>query len=160
MNLEGEIALITGGSRGIGRACAVALAKEGAEIIVNYVSNASMAESVCNEISANGGRASAVQFDVSAEQRARIVRRASHDAGHLAVRGAPRAVTAARQERHDHTGSDCYVVDARTDFLDAARGLVAEQHRYRTNAITVDHRQVRVAQSGGFDPDEQFPVTR
>jgi 3-oxoacyl-[acyl-carrier protein] reductase len=65
MTLEGEIALVTGGSRGIGRAAAIALAKEGAEVIINYVSNESKAQETCNEIAANGGKASCIQFDVA-----------------------------------------------------------------------------------------------
>ncbi|MBI4402948.1 MAG: 3-oxoacyl-[acyl-carrier-protein] reductase [Deltaproteobacteria bacterium] len=65
MTLEGEIALVTGASRGIGKAVAVALAREGAEVIVNYVRNQEKAEQVCNEISANGGRAELLRFDVA-----------------------------------------------------------------------------------------------
>lgn len=65
MNLEGEIALVTGGSRGIGRACAVALAREGAEVLVNFAHSKDRAQAVCDEISANGGRASILRFDVS-----------------------------------------------------------------------------------------------
>jgi 3-oxoacyl-[acyl-carrier protein] reductase len=64
MLLKGEIALVTGGSRGIGRACSLALAKEGAEVIVNYVSNESAAQNVCNEIKSFGGNASAIKFDI------------------------------------------------------------------------------------------------
>lgn len=65
ISLEGEIALVTGGSRGIGRSIALALAKAGAEVIINYNSNAEKAKAVTDEISANGGKSSAVQFDVS-----------------------------------------------------------------------------------------------
>ncbi|NBX93742.1 MAG: 3-oxoacyl-[acyl-carrier-protein] reductase [Proteobacteria bacterium] len=64
MLLANEIALVTGGSRGIGKACSLALAKEGAEIIVNYVSNEAAAQQVCDEIRALGGKASAIKFDV------------------------------------------------------------------------------------------------
>jgi len=64
MKLDGEIALVTGGSRGIGKACALALAAAGAEVIVNYVSNAGKAEEVCEAIRAAGGKASAIKFDV------------------------------------------------------------------------------------------------
>src|ERR1700744_3955248 len=64
MSLTGEIALVTGGSRGIGRACALALAKAGAEVIVNYVSSPEKAEAVCEEIRKNGGHAQAVKFDI------------------------------------------------------------------------------------------------
>jgi len=65
MMLEGEIALVTGASRGIGRACAIALAREGAEVIVNYRTNAQKAEEVCQGIVESGGRATAAKFDVS-----------------------------------------------------------------------------------------------
>ena len=64
MNLQGEIALVTGGSRGIGRSIALALAQAGAEVVVNYVSNQEKAESVCHEIEKMGGKASALKFDV------------------------------------------------------------------------------------------------
>lgn len=64
MSLDGEIALVTGGSRGIGRACSLALAQAGAEVIVNYVSNAERAKAVCDEIAAHGGKALPVKFDV------------------------------------------------------------------------------------------------
>ena len=61
-SFEGEIALVTGGSRGIGKACALARAKAGAEVIVNYVSSPERAEAVCNEIRQAGGKASAFKL--------------------------------------------------------------------------------------------------
>jgi 3-oxoacyl-[acyl-carrier protein] reductase len=64
MLLQNEIALVTGGSRGIGKACCLALAKAGAEVIVNYVSNETAAQEVCKEIHALGGKASALKFDI------------------------------------------------------------------------------------------------
>jgi len=64
MLLQNEIALVTGGSRGIGKACCLALAKAGAEVIVNYVSNETAAQEVCKEIQALGGKASALKFDI------------------------------------------------------------------------------------------------
>jgi 3-oxoacyl-[acyl-carrier protein] reductase len=65
MKLTGEIALVTGGSRGIGKACALALAREGAEVILNYVSSREKAEAVCEEIRSLGAKASSVCFDVA-----------------------------------------------------------------------------------------------
>ncbi len=65
LRLKDEVALVTGGSRGIGKACALALAAEGAEVIVNYVSNADAAKAVVQEIESKGGKASAVKFDLS-----------------------------------------------------------------------------------------------
>jgi NAD(P)-dependent dehydrogenase (short-subunit alcohol dehydrogenase family) len=60
-----QVALVTGGSRGIGRAIARRLAREGASVCVNYVTRADAAESLVADIQANGGRAIAVAADVS-----------------------------------------------------------------------------------------------
>jgi NAD(P)-dependent dehydrogenase (short-subunit alcohol dehydrogenase family) len=65
MNLEGRIALVTGGSRGIGRAVCEALAAEGAAVAVNYRSGKEQAEEVVSAIESAGGRAVAVQGDVA-----------------------------------------------------------------------------------------------
>ena len=66
-SLDGQIALVTGASRGIGRAVALALAGEGAEVVVNYASSPDAAEAVVAEIQANGGSAYALQADVADE---------------------------------------------------------------------------------------------
>src|ERR1017187_1546360 len=63
--LTGKIALVTGGSRGIGRAAAVALARTGADVAVNYQHREAEAQAVCREIEAVGPRALAVKADVS-----------------------------------------------------------------------------------------------
>ena len=60
-----SVAVVTGASRGIGKACAIALAKRGYDVAVNYVSNVSAAESVVEEITALGVRAIAVQADTA-----------------------------------------------------------------------------------------------
>ena len=67
--LEGKVAIVTGASRGIGRAIAVTLASEGAKVVVNYASSASAAEAVVAEINGldNGSEAIAVPADVSKE---------------------------------------------------------------------------------------------
>src|SRR5262245_14016400 len=59
---EGKVALVTGASRGIGRACAVRLAKEGALVAVNHF--ASEPEETLKEIEAEGGRGFAVKADM------------------------------------------------------------------------------------------------
>ena len=65
INLSGKVALITGSSRGIGRACALRLAEAGADIVVNYVTSSSAAERVAEEIQAMGRRVAVVKADVS-----------------------------------------------------------------------------------------------
>ena len=57
MQLEGKIALVTGASRGIGKAIAVALAAAGADVAVNYAGNKAAAEAVADEIEGMGRKA-------------------------------------------------------------------------------------------------------
>ncbi|MCB8923158.1 MAG: 3-oxoacyl-[acyl-carrier-protein] reductase [Ardenticatenaceae bacterium] len=65
MLLAGKVAVVTGGSRGIGRAIAEDLAAHGAKVVVNYHASAEAAEEVVQAIQENGGEATAVQADVS-----------------------------------------------------------------------------------------------
>ena len=65
LSLQNHIALVTGASRGIGKAIALALATEGADVAVNYRKESSAAESVAAEIKKLGRRAIAIQADVS-----------------------------------------------------------------------------------------------
>ena len=65
MLLENQIVLVTGGSRGIGKAAALACAREGAHIIINYAGNVKAAEETVKEISDLGQKCLAVQADIS-----------------------------------------------------------------------------------------------
>ncbi len=65
--LTGQTALITGASRGIGRAVALALAEAGAEVVVNYSSSADAAEEVVKAITSNSGSAYAIKANVAEE---------------------------------------------------------------------------------------------
>jgi 3-oxoacyl-[acyl-carrier protein] reductase len=65
--LEGKVAIVTGASRGIGRSTALALAAEGAAVVVNYASSSGAADAVVAEITAQGGKAIALKADVSQE---------------------------------------------------------------------------------------------
>ena len=67
-NLDGRVALVTGGGKGIGAAIAKDLAAAGARVAVNYTRGADTAAAVVEEITAKGGRAKAFQADVSLEE--------------------------------------------------------------------------------------------
>jgi 3-oxoacyl-[acyl-carrier protein] reductase len=69
-DLTGKVALVTGGSRGIGRAAALALAKQGALVVINYVSNEAAARQVAEVVEQAGGKAEIVQFDVASGEAA------------------------------------------------------------------------------------------
>ncbi|UCG71203.1 MAG: 3-oxoacyl-ACP reductase FabG [Thermoplasmata archaeon] len=63
--MEDKVALVTGSSRGIGKAVAIALAKEKAKVVVNYVKNKEKAEEVVSQIRDEGGEAMMIEADVS-----------------------------------------------------------------------------------------------
>lgn len=65
LSLEGKVAIVTGSSRGIGRAIATELAARGAAVVVNYLNSAAAADEVARDISAAGGKAVVHQADVS-----------------------------------------------------------------------------------------------
>ena len=71
MLLENKIAVVTGAGRGIGRGVALALAREGATVVVNYNGSKERAEEVVSEIENNGGKAEAIQCDVSNFEQAK-----------------------------------------------------------------------------------------
>ena len=64
-DLSAKVALVTGGSRGIGRAAVLALAERGAHVVINYVSNEGAARETAEAVQAAGGKAELVQFDVA-----------------------------------------------------------------------------------------------
>ena len=71
--LDGKVAVVTGASRGIGRAIALELARRGARVVVNYNRSADAAAAVVAAIEADGGQATAVQADVSDFSQARAL---------------------------------------------------------------------------------------
>ena len=84
--LSGRVAVVTGASRGIGRAIALELGKQGASIAVNYFSSPEKAEEVAAEITANGVNAIAFQADVSdTEQAGSLIKAAIEELGGLDI---------------------------------------------------------------------------
>ncbi|KAG8051019.1 hypothetical protein GUJ93_ZPchr0009g1327 [Zizania palustris] len=79
-NVVAPVAVVTGASRGIGRAIAVALGKAGCKVIVNYAKSGMEAEEVCREIEESGGTAIAFNADVSVETEVESMMRAAIDA--------------------------------------------------------------------------------
>jgi glucose 1-dehydrogenase len=69
MDLAGKVALVTGANRGIGRGCALELAREGADIAINYRQHEAEAQAVADEVRALGRRALVVQADVADRKR-------------------------------------------------------------------------------------------
>ncbi|MBB02446.1 MAG: 3-oxoacyl-ACP reductase [Planctomyces sp.] len=108
MQVNGKNILITGASRGIGRGCAVEVAKAGANVAINYHSNADAANEVVAEIEALGRKAIAIQADVSKQE----------------------SVEAMVQETAEKLGSvDCYVSNA--VYSDRERMVEADMDGFR-----------------------------
>jgi len=86
MNFENKVAVVTGGSRGIGEASAKALAREGAKIVVNYVHNSSSAERVVKEIESKDGEALCIQANVSdGKQASHLIKQAIDNFGTIDI---------------------------------------------------------------------------
>lgn len=84
--LSGRIGLITGASRGIGRACALALAASGVDVAANYKVREEAAKETCSMVELLGRRAISVQADVSkALDVDRMVKTVEHELGHIGI---------------------------------------------------------------------------
>lgn len=107
-DLTGKVAIVTGGSRGIGRAISETLARSGAHVVVNYAGNEAAARETVEKIHAAGGKADAKQFDVSD----------------------PAAVDAAISEAHKRLG--------RLDILVSNAGIAMDQLLLRVKPEEVE----------------------
>jgi 3-oxoacyl-[acyl-carrier protein] reductase len=104
VDLQGRVALVTGASRGIGRAIALALAERGAAVAVNFRTRTDEAQAVATQIRSAGGRAIAARADVS--MSAQVNEMAARVAGELGpidvlVNNAGMAISGVREEDFD-----------------------------------------------------------
>src|ERR1035441_4308737 len=118
--LTGKMALVTGGSRSIGRAAAVALAKAGAAVAVNFQHRETEARAVCREIEGIGRRALAVRADVSkAAEVARLVETVEKGLGSIdiLVNNAGISRLQPLPEITEHDWDDILTVNLKSMFL-------------------------------------------
>ena len=103
MRLKDRIALVTGSSRGVGRAIALAYAREGAKVMVNYTSNEKAANEVVEAIQKMGSQAVAVKADVAKKVEAEALVKATVDAlrGHRHPREQRRVHAAGHDAKDD-----------------------------------------------------------
>ena len=134
IDLSGNVALVTGSSRGMGKACAVRLAQAGADVIVNYVTSRSAAIETAREIRGLGRRAFVVKADVS--QQDDVQSMMEYIAGQIgqlnilvsnAASGGFRPLLAASQKHFENTYNTnvlalLYLVQAGLPWLEKSRG--------------------------------------
>jgi NAD(P)-dependent dehydrogenase (short-subunit alcohol dehydrogenase family) len=121
VNLSGKTALVTGASRGIGRASALALAKTGAQVLVHYGSDEKAAAAVVEEIRQAGGRAEKVVADLRAPDGphalARSVRAIVGDRLDILVANAGISKTATIEETTVEDFDDLFAVNVRAPYF-------------------------------------------
>jgi 3-oxoacyl-[acyl-carrier protein] reductase len=119
--LSGKTALVTGASRGIGRASALALGKAGAQVVVHYSRGAAEAEAVVAEIRDGGGRADKVSIDLSASDGAHSlaeqVRRIVGDRLDILVLNAGASKTATIEDTTVEDFDKLFAVNVRAPFF-------------------------------------------
>lgn len=104
MSLKGRVALVTGGGRGIGKGCTLALAKAGADIAINYRKDKDEAEKTAAEVRAMGRRAVIVQADVAEESQIEAMVKATiADLGSLDILIANAGIASRGNLIHDTT---------------------------------------------------------
>ena len=119
-DLTGKVALVTGASRGIGRAVAIALAKAGADVAVNYRTRTDEAKQVCGEIESLGRQPVAVNADVSiAADVSRLVETVEQQLGEIAILINNAGVTRPQpiEEITEHDWDEILAINLKSVFL-------------------------------------------
>jgi 3-oxoacyl-[acyl-carrier protein] reductase len=119
-DLTGKVALVTGANRGIGRAIAIALARVGADVGVNYRTHADEANQVCGEIESVGRRTVAVSADVSiSADVSRLVETVEQQLGHIAILVNNAGVTRPQplEEITEHDWDEILAINLKSTFL-------------------------------------------
>jgi enoyl-[acyl-carrier protein] reductase III len=134
IDLSERVALVTGSSRGMGRACALRLAQAGADVIVNYITSRTAAMDTAKEILALGRRVHVIKADVSEEDDVRsMFEYITREIGHLdivvsnAATGGFRPLLAANQRHFQNTFQTnvlalLYLVQSALPLLERAKG--------------------------------------
>jgi 3-oxoacyl-[acyl-carrier protein] reductase len=142
VDLQGRVALVTGASRGIGRAIALALAERGAAVAVNFQTRAKEADSAVAQIRSAGGRGMAVRADVSnSAQVADMAARVASEFGaiDILVNNAGVAVTGVREEDFDRG----IAVNLKSAFLCTEAALPAMTARHWGRIVNISSGAAR-----------------
>jgi glucose 1-dehydrogenase len=156
MRLQNKVALITGASRGIGRAIAIRFAQEGASVAVNYLAGGVNAEQAAEVVQACGGRAIAVPGDVSqrADVEAMVAETvAKLGALHIAVNNAGMEIKRPFLEVPDEEWDKVIAVDLRGPFLVsqvAARQMVKQGGGGKLINISSVHEDIPFPQYAAY----------
>jgi 3-oxoacyl-[acyl-carrier protein] reductase len=137
IDLTGQVALVTGSSRGIGRACALVLARAGADIVVNYVANRAAGEATARDVEALGRRALLVQCDVAKSgEVGGMVQRAADAFGHvdILVNNAGAGMAKAADQLTDADYEQAFDVNVRA-YVAAVRGVLPGMKARRRGRI-------------------------
>ena len=160
MFAAGSVALVTGGSRGIGRAVALDLAAHGNHVVINYSRSEDQAKELVSQIEANGGSASLAQADVTDEAAVReMFRSLRSEHGRLDV-----LVTSAGVTRDKHLvamSSDLFTetmdINMKGTFLACREALRIMQHQRRGAIVTLSSSS---GLDGGFPGQTNYVASK
>ena len=152
-NLSGKTALVTGASRGMGRACALALAAAGAQVLVHYGRGANEADGVVAEIRKSGGRADAVAADLAGadgpHKLAKLVRDIVGERLDILVANAGITKSASIEETTVEDFDRLFAVNVRAPFFLVQQLLPIMR---KGSSIVLSRRSRRMPSSARFRP--------